>query len=265
MSKPKAIILRTAGTNCDWETEHAFELAGAKARSVHINRLINNEAKLSSYDILAIPGGFSYGDDIASGKILANEIKYKLEAQIKKFAVNNKPIIGICNGFQVLVKMGFLPDEELFEQKTTLTFNDSDRFECRWVNLKMVQNPKSEFQCLWTQNLPEIIQLPVAHAEGKFVVDDTKILRELEHNNQIVFQYVNDKGKPAEYPFNPNGAMHSVAAICNRRGNIMGMMPHPERNIYKFQNPSRQGMTEKSEHAWGLQIFKNAVEHVNKQ
>jgi phosphoribosylformylglycinamidine synthase len=260
----KAIILRTAGTNCDWETAAAFELAGAKAERVHINRLISGEVKLADYQIMAVPGGFSYGDDIASGKILANELKNKLGRQIQKFASDGKPVIGICNGFQVLVKMGLLPDEVSFAQTTTLTFNDSDKFECRWINLVRSMESgvrsKGEKQCLWVKGLPKVIQLPVAHGEGKFVASDKRTLDNIEQNNMVVFRYCDASGKMAQYPLNPNGAVNSIAGISNKKGNVFGLMPHPERYVYAVQHPSRIGQP-RSEYGWGLQIFKNAVEY----
>jgi phosphoribosylformylglycinamidine synthase subunit PurQ / glutaminase len=257
MKKPIALILRTGGTNCDLETEAAFALAGAEARRVHINRIISGEEKLGRYQILAFPGGFSYGDDIASGKILANEIKYKLAGQMREFAASGKPVIGICNGFQVLVKMGVLPDAETMEQTTTLTFNNSDKFECRWVYLKNM--PKNS--CLWTKNLPDMIQLPVAHGEGKFIARDAEALRTLEENGQVALRYCGPDGKKAGYPYNPNGSENNIAGICNRKGNIFGLMPHPERFIYTWQQPGRHSTGDKNNHGWGLQIFKNAVEH----
>jgi phosphoribosylformylglycinamidine synthase len=196
MAKPKAVIIRTAGTNCDMETMRAFELAGAQVDRIHINRFISGDKKLDGYQILAIPGGFSYGDDIASGKILANELKNKLGGMLQKFALAGKPIIGICNGFQVLVKMGLLPGKTLFKQSVTLTYNECDKFECRWVYLKSVLSSQCSVHsakstakvkgktkrvgCLWTRDLPEIIELPVAHGEGNFVAPDAATLAALE-------------------------------------------------------------------------------------
>lgn len=258
MKKPKVIIIRTAGTNCDIETKAAFELSGASVERVHINSLISGEKKLSSYQILAIPGGFSYGDDIASGKILANELKYKLGDLVREFALSGKPIIGICNGFQVLVKMGLLPDNKNFIQNTTLTYNDSDKFECRWVYLKREAEAKS----FWAKDLPEIISLPVAHGEGKFVAENKNILDAIEKNNQVIFRYTDALGKSAVYPLNPNGAVNSIAGITNDKGNVFGLMPHPERFVYKWQHPCRSAVQENSENGWGLQIFKNAVNYV---
>ncbi|MGA2090992.1 MAG: phosphoribosylformylglycinamidine synthase I [Endomicrobiales bacterium] len=255
---PRTIIIRTAGTNCDYETQAAFELAGSAAERVHINRIIDGSVRLDDYHILAIPGGFSYGDDIASGKILANELKYRLGDALQKFAMAGKPIIGICNGFQVLVKMGLLPDPVAFQQTTTLTFNDSDKFESRWVYLKQDNDEKKKpNKCLWVRNMPDIIPLPVAHGEGKFVTADKKVLDTLEKNNQVVFRYCDPHGKNAQYPLNPNGAVNAIAAITNSAGNVFGLMPHPERYIFCWQHPNRQ--CSEGEYGWGLNIFKNAV------
>jgi phosphoribosylformylglycinamidine synthase subunit PurQ / glutaminase len=274
--KPKACILRTAGTNCDIETAAAFELSGAEAHRVHINSLISGEVKLERFQVLAIPGGFSYGDDIASGKILANEIKYKLADAMREFAVSGKPVIGICNGFQVLVKMGVLPDENTMEQTTTLTLNDSDKFECRWVFLKKVQSSMSKVQsqkqrnrdkgirtaeCLWTKGLPEMIQLPVAHGEGKFISRDQKVLDSLEKSGQVVLRYADPAGEPVNYPFNPNGSVNNIAGICNKKGNIFGLMPHPERFVYKWQLNKDPQEVNRKPFSWGFQIFKNAVNY----
>lgn len=260
--KPKAIILRTAGTNCDYETKAAFELAGADAERVHINRIIEGDVTLADFQIMAVPGGFSYGDDIASGKILANELKYRLGDRLKEFALQGKPIIGICNGFQVLVKMGLLPDPESFSQTTTLTFNDSDRFECRWIYLERIRQAGATVKSLWASGLPDTIPLPVAHGEGKFAACDAKTLAELEKNNQVVFRYVSPDGKTPAYPFNPNGAVNNIAGICNAKGNIFGLMPHPERFIWRLQQPDHAAPALDGEHGWGLQIFRNAVAYV---
>ena len=265
-NKPKALILRTAGTNCDMETQAAFELAGAHVDRVHVNQLIRKEVKISDYHILAFPGGFSYGDDIASGKILANEVKNKLGGDIKAFAESGKPIIGICNGFQILVKMGLLPDEKIFLQTTTLTYNDSDKFESRWIYLKAEGSGKKEVgrktNCIWTMGLPEVIPLPIAHGEGKFIAKDDKTLQFLEKHHQVVFRYSDANGKAGDYPVNPNGSTNDIAGICNQKGNILGLMPHPERYIYKWQHPGHVGQDKKSEFGWGLQLFINAVNAV---
>ncbi len=255
MAKPKVVILRTAGTNCDWETEAGFRLAGANPERVHINRFIEKEKKMLDYDILVIPGGFSYGDDIAAGKIFANELRYKLFDSLLRFAEARRPILGICNGFQVLVKSGLLPGNN-HQQEVTLTFNDSGKFEDRWVYLK-----NSSRKCLFTKGLKRVIYLPIAHGEGKFIPNGERVLKKLEGNDQIVFRYADRSGKEGGYPINPNGSIGSIAATCNKDGNIMGMMPHPERYISRLHHPAwrRENLPEIGD---GLLIFKNAVEYV---
>ncbi|MDR1784550.1 MAG: phosphoribosylformylglycinamidine synthase I [Endomicrobium sp.] len=260
MKKVKVLVLRTAGTNCDYETQSAFELCGATVERVHINTLIEKKDKIFEYDILAFPGGFSYGDDIASGKILSNEIKNKLGDEVKKYALSGRPIIGICNGFQVLVKVGLLPSPELFKQISTLSYNDSDKFECRWVYLKVEKKIKNESNCIWTRNLPDIVSLPVAHGEGKFIPGNEKFLDELNKNNQIVLRYSLRDGSEPEYPLAPNGSVEQIAGICNGKGNIFGLMPHPERYVFTLQHPAKEGFD--SKYGWGKVIFKNAVDFV---
>lgn len=254
--KPRVIILRTAGTNCDYETEYAFKLAGARAERVHINRLIEGSVRLDDYDILAIPGGFSYGDDISAGVLLANELRYKLRDQVERFIEEGKLIIGICNGFQVLVKTGLLPRFEGMEGKqlATLHLNDSAKFECRWVYLRLESD-----RCVFTKGLKPIIYLPVAHAEGKFIAPND-VLDKLEENGQVVFRYVDEEGRIAGYPYNPNGSMRNIAGICDPTGRIFGLMPHPERYVWRYQHP-RWTREELPEEGDGLAIFKNAVRY----
>jgi len=252
----KVIVLRTAGTNCDKETAYGFKLAGGSPELVHINELFKKKKRLSEYDILAIPGGFSYGDDIAAGKILANEIRYLLTEEIKAFANLGKPIIGICNGFQVLVKTGLLPGNggEDLTQEVTLAFNDSGRFEDRWVYLK------TENKCIWTKGLPDIIYLPVAHGEGKFIPRNKKVLKGIEGKNQIAFRYVDKKGRRADYPWNPNASVGDIAGISDEKGTILGLMPHPERYLSKHNHP-RWTREDLPEEGFGLIMLKNAVRH----
>jgi len=260
--KPKVLVLRTAGTNCDVETAYGFRLAGGESHLVHINEFLKKKKKLSNYDILAVPGGFSYGDDIAAGKVLANEIKYLLTEEIKRFAAEAKPIIGICNGFQVLVKIGILPysDKEL-DQKVTLTFNDSGKFEDRWVYLKNEKVKAKKSKCIWTEGLPKVIYLPVAHGEGKFTAGDKRTLKEIEKNKQIVFRYTNKGGRLASYPWNPNASVNNIAGISNRKGTILGLMPHPERYLFKHNHP-RWTREDLPEEGFGLVMFRNAVRYV---
>ena len=252
--------MRTAGTNCDKETAFAFEEAGATADLVHINRLSSAESDLSEYQIMAIPGGFSYGDDIASGKILANELKYGIEEDVRKFVREGKLIIGICNGFQVLVKSGLLPNlsGDFNTIETTLTLNDSAKFEDRWVYLK-----KTENKCVWAQDIKETIYLPVAHGEGKFIPRDKKILTGLKRDGLIVLEYVDEKGKKKGFPYNPNGSVKNIAGICDKTGRIFGLMPHPERHISYLQHP-RWTREKRRGRGDGFAIFKSGVDFAKK-
>ncbi len=275
MKKPKVCILRTAGTNCDKETAFAFVKAGAEAEFVHINSLINEQKKLDDFHILALPGGFTYGDDVAAGKILANELKYKLREALRKFIVQEKLIIGICNGFQILVKSGLLPFSAELSTKASLIINDSGKFEARWVYLKTQDTRhKTQVNCVWAKNLPKIIYLPIAHGEGKFVVKDKKVFEQLKNNGQIVFSYAKEDGAgPKGYPDNPNGSLADIAGICDETGRILGLMPHPERHIDPVQHPryhlcknkkecpSRRRLAEAGD---GLAIFRNGVEYARR-
>lgn len=265
MGKVKVIILRTAGTNCDKETAFAFEEAGASSELVHMNELSSGEKKLSDYHILAIPGGFSYGDDIASGKILANELRFKIAEDIKQFILNGKLIIGICNGFQILVKAGLLPNlsGDFKTIETTLTINDSARFESRWVYLRKVKGQGKRDKCIWTKGIKDIAYLPVAHGEGKFIPKDENILARLKKEGLIVFEYVDEDGGYKGYPYNPNGSVENIAGICDKTGQIFGLMPHPERYISYLQHP-RWTRIESRGKGDGFAIFKNGVEFVKK-
>ncbi|MBU1124999.1 MAG: phosphoribosylformylglycinamidine synthase I [Candidatus Omnitrophica bacterium] len=262
MRRPKVCILRTAGTNCDKETAAAFARVGADAELVHINRLIGKERRLSEFQIFALPGGFSYGDDIAAGKILANELKNLLAQDLRGFIDDGKLIIGICNGFQILVKTGLLPGNDSFTQEATLAINDSAKFEDRWVYLRAPerQSARAPEKCIWTKGLPEIIYLPVAHGEGKFIAKDRKVLARLKKKRQIVFQYCDAQGELSAYPANPNGSQEHIAGICDSTGRILGLMPHPERHMDAMQHPRFRAM-QGSKEGDGLQIFRNGVEY----
>jgi len=257
MTTPKVLILRTAGTNCDYETRYAFEKAGAKVDAVHINILLANKKLLEDYQILTLPGGFTYGDDVSAGKILANQIKYNLEEDIKTFIHEKKLILGICNGFQALTKAGLLPAIDKRYQEATLTFNDSNKFEDRWVYLKISSN-KSIF--VKDGNISKMY-LPIAHGEGKFVTKDETTLNKITMNHQIVFKYVNEQGEETGYPWNPNGSVRNIAGICDPTGQILGIMPHPERHVEPTQHPrwTRNGLKEYGD---GFLIFRNAVDYV---
>ncbi|MFC1484899.1 phosphoribosylformylglycinamidine synthase subunit PurQ [bacterium] len=262
MNKPKVIILRSAGTNCDKETAYAFEALGAEVDLVHINKLFKKEVSLLDYHLLALPGGFSYGDDVSAGKVLANELKYKLSEDLKKFVESGRLVIGICNGFQVLIKTGLLPGIDGVRdnrQYATLTSNDSDKFECRWVYLKKVNNTSP-----FLKYVPDIINIPVAHAEGKFIPLDNSIRQKIEDESLVAFRYTDENGKICSYPLNPNGSINNIAGICNRRGNVLGMMPHPERFFHNWQSESwTEG--EEREFGDGYYIFKGAIDYIREK
>jgi len=260
MKQVKTIVLRVEGTNCDEETVIAFERAGSKVDLVHINELKRREKSLEDYQIFCIPGGFMYGDDIAAGKILAVHLKYKLSKELKKFVEEGKLLIGICNGFQAIVKVGLLPALEgiMKKQEATLAFNDSGYFQDRWIYLKNENKGK----CPISKGIKDIIYIPVNHAEGKFVAD-RDVIKRLEENDQIVFKYVDPDGNYAGFPWNPNGSMDNIAGICNSEGNVFGLMPHPEKFIHKWMHPywTRLKLEEEGD---GFRIFKNAVEFAKK-
>lgn len=258
---PKVLVLTGYGINCDMELQHAFSIAGADAERVHLTDLLNRSRKLSEFHILALPGGFSFGDDIASGKVLANMLKYNLGEEIREFINAGKLIIGICNGFQVMVKMGLLPgfSGDYSTQEVTLTFNDSGRFEDRWVNLKAGKSSK----CVFTKGI-ESIYLPVRHGEGKFIAKNKEVLARLKTGNHIVFQYVDGEGNLAGYPFNPNGSVDNIAGICDETGRVFGMMPHPEAFLHRTNHP-RWTREELPDEGAGVQIFRNAVEYVSER
>ncbi|HBR14432.1 MAG TPA: phosphoribosylformylglycinamidine synthase I [Candidatus Omnitrophica bacterium] len=262
----KVIILRTAGTNCNEETAFAFRSCGAWVDQVHIHKLFNSSVHLKEYHILAIPGGFTYGDDIESGRILANELRLRLGGDIRQFIEDGKLMIGICNGFQVLVKAGLLPgpfsEEErhpsTFSQRATLVNNDSGHYEDRWVYLKV------DGKSVWTRGIERMIYIPVAHGEGKFVPRDQDVLAQLQGNGQVAFRYCGPNGEKPEFPQNPNGSVDDIAGITDKTGRILGLMPHPERHFVFTQHPSWTRLDKKQHLGDGAKIFENGVQYVRK-
>lgn len=259
VKKPKVAVLKSSGTNCDNETKIAFELAGGNAKIVHTQELYAKKKSLDSYHIVVFPGGFSYGDDIAAGKVWATEIKHFFIEKLEKFIKEGKLVLGICNGFQVLVKLGLLPALDYkMEQSVSLIFNDSARYEDRWVYLK-----KSSKKSIFVKDLDELLYIPVAHAEGKFITKDDGTRAQLFENNQVVFQYVNKDGHLNGYPANPNGSIGNIAGICDRTGRVLGMMPHPERAVLKTHYPDWRRNRIK-ERIMGITIIKNALNYAKK-
>ncbi len=254
-NKAKAMVLRAAGINCDVETEHALELAGAKAQRVHINRLIENKSLLDEFQIVVFPGGFSYGDDVAAGKILANQIVHHLFEPLRKFIEQGKLVLGICNGFQVLVKTGILPGgNSAQQQEVTITDNDSGKYEDRWVYLA----PQTD-RCVFIESGRQIY-VPIAHAEGKIVTKDQAALDRLKSNGHLAFKYVDASGAEGDYPVNPNGSVESIAGLTDATGRVLGLMPHPERFVRRTQHP--RWTRSDSVDCDGMTIFNNAVKYI---
>jgi phosphoribosylformylglycinamidine synthase subunit PurQ / glutaminase len=255
MTKVKVLMLQAPGTNCDFETRVAYEMAGAEVDWALVYELFRGEKKLADYHILVIPGGFTYGDDISAGKIMANEIRYRLGPDISNFVADGKLVMGVCNGFQVLVKTGILPGlQDSGSQPVTLTVNDSGKFECRWINLKV----NAESPCVFTRGMDRMY-IPVNHGEGKLVAAPG-VLEKLN----VVVRYTDEQGNTgAGYPLNPNGSVDDIAGICDTTGRIFALMPHPERFIRWTQHPrwTREPARETGD---GLQIFVNAVEWAKK-
>ena len=244
----RAIVLRTAGINCDYESKHVLERVGFEAELVHINSFIRKEVNLLDYNFLFLPGGFSHGDYLGSGKILANKLVHRLGDVVPEFIKNGNLVVGICNGFQVLVKAGLLPgfDGDYKRQELSLTFNDSSHFQCEWVKLRNANKGK----CVFTPGIEEM-DVPIAHGEGKFIAQDEALIKRLEKKDMIAFNYVD----------NPNGSMADIAGICDESGRVLGMMPHPERAQYSWQLPqsTRQRLPEKTP---GFKVFENAAKYL---
>ena len=279
MMAPRVAVLFGFGINCDHETKAVFEMVGAQAERIHLNRFVSGDADLSMYDILAVPGGFSFGDHLGSGRLLGNRMRFAMRESLMSFVNAGKPIIGICNGFQVLVKTGLLPGPETghspdFLQRGSLTLNDSGRYEDRWVTLEV--DPESP--CIWTKGMDRI-ECPVRHGEGKYVMPSSEDLDRLSEHHQLTVRYVDPStpvgagitDEPLPYPLSPNGSMRNIAGICDASGLVFGLMPHPEAIYARWLHP------EHTRHAtpdtdgmdgWegqGLQIFRNAVEYVNQR
>ena len=275
--QPKVAVLFGFGINCDHETKAVFELVGARAERVHVNRFVSGEAELAGYDILAVPGGFSFGDHLGSGRLLGNRMRFAMRDALRSFVDAGKPIIGICNGFQVLVKTGLLPGPQAgtspdFVQRGSLTLNDSGRYEDRWVTLEF--DPESP--CIWTKGMTRI-ECPVRHGEGKYVMPTAQDLDHLDANHQLTVRYVDPStpvgagrtDTPLPYPTSPNGSMRNIAGICDATGLVFGLMPHPEAIYARWLHPNHTAEHDASHgdalDGWegeGLQMFRNAVEYV---
>lgn len=261
----RVLVLRTAGINCDFETVHAFELAGAAVEKLHVHVLLDGTRRLDEFDILVVPGGFSYGDDLGAGTILANQLRTRLRDALENFVGDGRQVIGICNGFQVLVRLGILPGTtgRLDDRPVSLVENTSGLFEDRWVRLRVDTDRTHLLEG------GEVLEMPVAHREGRLVVRDPEVLEMLRQNDQIALRYVGSgpaAGDPG-YPANPNGSVESIAGLVSPCGNVLGMMPHPERHLRSLHHPEwprRKARQELPRPDWrrgdGYRIFERAVE-----
>jgi len=257
--KPKALVLQAHGSNRDFDVMDALSLAGADPTGIPLNELRTNHTLFQEFNLLVVPGGFSYADALGAGKLLALDLASYFTDEITTFVESGKPVIGICNGFQALVKSGILPGENrekrIENSGATLTFNAEGHFECRWVNLAPVSQT-----CIWTKDLEDNITCPIAHGEGNFQASKLFPLSSFVESDQIALTYTYPDGAPAngDYPANPNGSLLDIAGICNPQGNVLGLMPHPENHIRLWQNP-RHTRSETS--GSGLKLFENGVQY----
>ena len=256
MKAPAALILRAPGTNCDVETEHAFRRAGALTQRWHINQLLEQVPRLAEFQIFCLPGGFSFGDDIAAGRILAKKLSGVLGDALQRFRDDGKLILGICNGFQVLLRSPLILTENVGDGAiATLCWNQVGRFEDRWVRLKV-----SGSRSIFLRDLDQLY-LPVAHAEGRLAVRDAQSLTVLRERQHVALRYGHAEGTgDVSYPANPNGSVDSIAALSDESGHVMGMMPHPERYLDRLQHP-RWTRGEGTQPGDGFHLFRNAVEY----
>ncbi len=265
MAAPRVCVLRAPGTNCDPETAHAFQMAGGHAESMHLFRLLEEPRQLEGYQILCVPGGFSYGDDLGSGVVFASQLRAHLADVIAQFLTADKLVLGICNGFQVLVKAGVLPDgieswstAKGSQPTATLTWNDNGRYNARWVRLKVGSSTN-----VFLRGLDEL-DLPIAHAEGRLVVRDASVVTRWEQRGQTALRYIpwtrSENGHGPSWPANPNGSVGNLAGLGDPTGRILGLMPHPERFLFGTQHPqwTRRPVSAEGD---GLRIFQNAVRY----
>lgn len=258
--KTRALVLNGYGINCPVESAYAIRAVGGNAEIRHVSEILKKPKMLEDYNFLVFPGGFSFGDDIASGKVLANRLRYKAGRELLDFISRGKLIMGICNGFQALVKMGLLPEPD-FEQRVTLTYNDSGKFEDRWVRLEV--NTKSP--CIFTRGVTSI-PLPARHGEGRFIPASKEVLDSIVKDELIALKYSGPSGEGGSgvaYPWNPNGSIMDIAGICDKSGQVFGMMPHPEAYNHRTNNPCWANGIGTEGH--GLALFRNAVNYLEKE
>jgi phosphoribosylformylglycinamidine synthase len=265
----KVCVLRVGGTNCDAETQRAFRELGVKADVLHLNELVK-QRNLMEYQMLVLPGGFSFGDYVRSGVIFARYLTAKLGKELREFIDENHPILGICNGFQILIEEGMLPgfDGISLYPEASLAANIPSGFKCEWVYLKNENKGK----CVFTSKIPEgrVLRMPIAHGEGRVLFakeQENKLLERLYDNDMVVLRYCSKQGEPAEgsYPTNPNGSFHDIAGICNKEGTIFGLMPHPERAMCWWQQPDWTRQEHMPQYGDGKLVFESVIEHLVKK
>lgn len=260
LKKAKACILRVGGTNCDLEVKVALEELGLRADVVHMNWV--EKGKLADYQLLVLPGGFSYGDYVRAGAVWGKRILARMRRDLERFVESGRLVIGICNGFQALVESGILPggDGKTFSStpRAVLATNSSAKYECRWVYLR---NETSRTPFTNRIGIGEVLRVPVGHGEGRFIAESEDLLQELMRTNRVLFRYALPSGEAANgaYPYNPNGSAYDIAAICNKEGNVAGMMPHPERAFFGWQT---LGYCKDGGLGDGRKIFESIVEHI---
>lgn len=254
---PRVLVLHASGTNRDRDVAYACELAGGLPEIVHLNLLRSGATGLTAFQMLIVPGGFSYGDALGAGRLLAVDLRAYFAEEVREFVAAGKPVLGICNGFQALVKAGILPGDGV---RATLTHNRSGRFECRWVAL----GPAQECPCIWTRGLADPIRCPVAHGEGQFVPEGDDALALLQQRHSIALTYCAEDGTSAglAYPANPNGSLADIAGICNSDGNVLGLMPHPEDAVLPTQLPR---WTRGDRRGLGLALFENGIRYASER
>lgn len=265
----RVCVMRVCGTNCDAETKRSFEELGVQAEVVHVNDIVKRKGLLK-YDVLVFPGGFSYGDYVRAGAIWAKWTMAKLGKELKAFVDENRPILGICNGFQVLVEAGLLPGFEgtSVHPEAALATNVPSGYNCRWVNIKHENKGKCVFT--WEIAKGRVLRMPVAHSEGRFIFAkerEKKNLERLYENDQLVFRYCDkdDEYADGKFPINPNGSFHDIAGVCNQEGTIFGLMPHPERAFYWWQQPDWTRQKQVSQYGDGKLIFESLVSYLEKK
>jgi phosphoribosylformylglycinamidine synthase I len=265
----KVCVMRVGGTNCDAETQRAFQELGVQAESVHVNELIKRR-NLLDYSVLVFPGGFSFGDYVRSGVIFARHLSANLAKEMETFIDEGRPILGICNGFQILVEYGLLPGFQGMSAypEATLTTNEPAGFKCEWIYIKQENKGK----CSFTSKIPvgNVLRMPIAHGEGRLLFPKEKeqnILKKLIDEDMLVFRYCDKDGKVADckYPTSPNGSFYDIAGICNKAGNIFGLMPHPERAMYWWQQPTWTREQQMLQYGDGKLVFQSIIDKLTKK